>query len=660
MSPDAAKATVMSVVKEGLGSDRVDHQTWRVSLLDLERQTKVDLIDVDRMKSNGPPWTTFSRDGNVVADEHGRVWDATTGTARGAFVPKATKQNDVSAAQLSGDGSHVLVWGHGDRWSWFEVASHREISNGVAKNARAALSDDGKVLVIGMEDGGLEVHRGTDVMRGASDGGAARAVAVDAQRGLAATLGDDGAIRIWDLVTARLRVALAEFADGEHVAFSPGGAYAGTSEVAERIGWMFQSPPEPFRFEQFAAHYHKPEVVLARLAGKDVDVPSTPPRPPSVEILDHPAEVNATLARVRVRARSEGRVEKVLAFVEGRPARAARVCAREGTAELEIPVTAGTNRITLTAFDELGFSSNAASVDVKSTASTAKPALWAVTVGIASYPRLLDLVKMSDAARAAARDRARLPAAPRDATALADALQGLAGTGKQYGEAHVATLVDEGKPVTPDDIRRALQTLERMASTDVAFVLLAGHGFKPSQTADMVFVTSGTQLAEDGVTLTAESLARDVIAWKDIEAALARARGRVVVLLDACHSGHVQQSLTPPSDALASALVKSKRAGAIVFAASKGREVSFEPDAARALTLETKRVRGGTHGYFTGAWLDTLADPTTDVDGDGSLELDEIVNAVTLRVRQASGDLQHPWVARRELFGDFAIAPTPR
>jgi hypothetical protein len=104
------------------------------------------------------------------------------------------------------------------------------------------------------------------------------------------------------------------------------------------------------------------------------------------------------------------------------------------------------------------------------------------------------------------------------------------------------------------------------------------------------------------------------------------------------------------------------RAGVVVFAASKGRQPSFESGTARGLVLSNDvgglpayPARSG-HGYFTAAVLDSLASPATDLDGDGRIELTELVQDVTFRVARASDWAQTPWVARREMFGDFAIA----
>ena len=131
------------------------------------------------------------------------------------------------------------------------------------------------------------------------------------------------------------------------------------------------------------------------------------------------------------------------------------------------------------------------------------------------------------------------------------------------------------------------------------------------------------------------------------------------MLLDACHSGHVTRDVVVPNNDLASSLVRGQRAGVLVFAAAKGRQLSYEPNGSRGvvLTKDTKPLvqTSEAHGLFTGALLQALASQDTDRDGDGVIEASELVDAVSARVAIASNGMQTPWIARRELFGDFHL-----
>jgi uncharacterized caspase-like protein len=278
--------------------------------------------------------------------------------------------------------------------------------------------------------------------------------------------------------------------------------------------------------------------------------------------------------------------------------------------------------------------------DLRGSEHAARPDIWVVAVGVSRYPHLPE--------------RMQLAAADDDARAVASKLARLAGPQGLYAAAHVRELVDA--EATPEAIRRALASLATMRPNDVAVVFFAGHGLKAGA-GDMVFTTSEARIVTTaaGPTVPEEG----TLSWRDLSAALGRARGRVVVLLDACHSGHVTRELAVPNDLHAAALARRGAAGSIVFAAAKGRQPSFEPGSARAVELVEVGQLGAlsaSHGLFTAALLDALESPETDRDASGTVEVRELIEVVTERVRVATRGAQTPWVARRELFGDFALA----
>lgn len=494
----------------------------------------------------------------------------------------------------------------------------------------------GPEILVGTADGKVLVVRDGKIARAiATDGGEIHALASEPSGERFVALSADGGARLFAKGADTPLATFVEFEDDEHLAFTPGGAYAGTPEAAARVGWAYDGPPEGFRFEQFASRFAKPEIVRARLRGGASDAPPLDARPPRAELTD--ARVVGDHARLRVRVESALRVDQVAAFVEGRPAGAQRACTPRGDVEVDVPLTPGSNRVVLTAFDARGFGSNALSVDLTSAAAGARPDVHLVAFGVSKYPQLPPQYQLDLAAV--------------DATGIAKALRAQVGPGRPFAALHETVLVDE--QVTVPAALRALSALEAVKPGDLAIVFFAGHGIKPSADEDMVFLTSASAS-------TAASARANGIGWREVGAAIARAKGRVLVLLDACHSGHLTQELVVPNDALASSLAHQERAGAVVFAAAKGRQVSFEPGNARGFVVvseaDVARAPDGPHGYFTGAVLSALDDPRVDKNGDGLVQLSEMIEAVTARVSDATANRQTPWVARRELFGDFALA----
>jgi hypothetical protein len=78
------------------------------------------------------------------------------------------------------------------------------------------------------------------------------------------------------------------------------------------------------------------------------------------------------------------------------------------------------------------------------------------------------------------------------------------------------------------------------------------------------------------------------------------------------------------------------------------------PTADPAVKTAPRERRG--NGYFTGAFVGAIDAPSVDLNRNGLIEASEIIAQVRLRVMKASRGKQTPWVARRELFGDFVLA----
>jgi len=204
-----------------------------------------------------------------------------------------------------------------------------------------------------------------------------------------------------------------------------------------------------------------------------------------------------------------------------------------------------------------------------------------------------------------------------------------------------------------------------MRPDDLAVVFFAGHGARIDESR-MLFLTSRA-VFERGAALA------HGIGWDRIERSLRGARGRVLVMLDACHAGYVSTEVVAPNEALARDLAHGDRTGILVFSAARGSQFSYEvpvdagSGSSRGLELawegkpppKQKDLMGG-HGLFTSALLEALEGEAPDRDRSGAIEVNELVDYVTERVRAASNYKQTPWVARRELFGEFMVAPAAR
>ncbi|MGC4120193.1 MAG: caspase family protein [Myxococcales bacterium] len=563
----------------------------------------------------------FSSDGRLVVASNlkaARVWDSSTGKVVGEYSLEINGLKMADSAALSSDGKRLVIHakpiGH-SALALFEVASKKQqwaVSFNFTLGA-VAFRGSSYDLLVGALDGSIGLMKDGKLVTAALGAKSLVAgIATSASGRLAATVHADGGVRLWGVEPFVWRASLLDYRDGEWLAATPGGAFIGTPEAASRTGWAFESPLEWFGMGQFAS-YRRPDVLKERLTGKANDLEPPKRRPPTVQILGHGARPGA--ASVKVRFSSEGTVKSVTAFLEGRAVATREVGAAQGELVVEVPLVSGLNHLALTSVDDAGLVSNPAELEVPSLGG-ARPSLWIVSVGVSRYPKLAP--------------RYALKAADKDAQSLAAAFADQAGPGRLYDEIHTKVLLNEEGTVAA--IRTALDDLSALRAGDLAIVFLAGHGLKRGANGDMVFLTSAATPADRYTTGT--------VGWREISERLAKVKGRVLLLLDACHSGHLTQEELAPNGELVSALSRDQRSGVLVFAAAKGRQRSYETDA---------------HGHFTQALLDALAKPDTDRNRNGALELSELVDAVTVAVDSAMMGRQTPWVARREQFGDYTL-----
>ena len=162
----------------------------------------------------------------------------------------------------------------------------------------------------------------------------------------------------------------------------------------------------------------------------------------------------------------------------------------------------------------------------------------------------------------------------------------------------------------------------------------AGHGLRGK---DGKYYMATYDTRADDVEATA-------LRWDDLAIVLAKAKGRLIVLLDACHSGAAGTGLFASNDDAVKGLRHSIPTGLVVISASKGRELSGESPAA-----------GG--GYFTTELVRVLGEGRTgaDTNSNGALEISELFRAVKLGVFQQRQGQQTPWLARNEMIGDFSL-----
>jgi WD40 repeat protein len=246
-------------------------------------------------------------------------------------------------------------------------------------------------------------------------------------------------------------------------------------------------------------------------------------------------------------------------------------------------------------------------VDVK---ADELPNLNLLAVGISAYPGAL-----------------ALRYAHKDATVLEKTLR--AGRHGVFRNVDTRLLTDE--QATRKNILDGLDWLEKQSQpTDVAVVFLAGHG---SRDAKGQFFFIPVDIGED---LEKSAVGGDLLKKK-----LANLSGRVVIILDACHSGAASRLKRAMTDDLVRDLV-SEDAGVVVMCSSQGAEYS----------LESNQV---AHGFYTLGLVEALSG-RADFNNDRYIYLHELDFYAYNRVRQLSDGAQNPTTGRPTHLRSFPLA----
>jgi hypothetical protein len=232
----------------------------------------------------------------------------------------------------------------------------------------------------------------------------------------------------------------------------------------------------------------------------------------------------------------------------------------------------------------------------------------------------------------------RLNYADRDARDLASAIV----TTQEGLYSHVTAQALTDKEANRVGIRRGLQTLrtamERGGGNDLAVVHFSGHG---ALIDGRLYLLPQDTDARDAVGIKDTALSIDDLKAELLELAK---HGRVLVLLDACHSGATTMDgtgLAMDATALRTGLAA---ANVTVLTSSRGDQKSRE-DA------------GWGHGAFTKALLDALNDPTADTNRTGLINATGLANYVAGHVASLTEGKQTPDMEVR--FGStvFAVGP---
>jgi WD40 repeat protein len=434
----------------------------------------------------------------------------------------------------------------------------------------------------------------------------------------------------------------------EWIAWTPQGYYACSAHGEGLIAWQVNNTaykfPQVYPAARFRPSLYQPALLKYLLpAGElrmamamaerydqalvkttniaDIIPPEVTIDSPAVTESGAPAVIDQETCTVKASARgTKHPVTAMKLLVDGRPFQGAGGVKRfdkpQSTAEVtwEVPLLPGSH--TFVAIAETGVSRNMSKVaGVTRSGTPPKPNLYMLAIGISEYPTH------------------KLHYAASDAKLLTRTFQE-----KSKGVFPVIeTKVITDAEATRKNIRAGMDWLAaKMTPKDVGIVMFSGHGSRDLN--GKVYLVP--------VDINDEDPTGTCLSGDEFKSRLENMPGRLVAILDSCHSGGVtENSRTGRVESLARDLA-AEDSGVIVMCASLGREYSIEDNRTKA-------------GYYTFGLVEGLSGHA-DIDEDGVIYITELDTYASARVKQISFGMQNPTLGRPPNIRPFPLALVPK
>ena len=312
------------------------------------------------------------------------------------------------------------------------------------------------------------------------------------------------------------------------------------------------------------------------------------------------------------------------------------------SAELDIELSNGFNKIQVSALNTSGIESLKETVEVTYTGSASTKDLYLVAIGVSDY----DQQDMS------------LNFAAKDATDLVNLLK----QQERYNE--IVDIKVLNQDATKENISSLKDQLQQSKPDDDIVVFVAGHGLL-DKNLDYYLGTSDIDFSDP---------ATRGLPYEDLEGLLDGIQSRnKLLLIDACHSGEVDKSDTEEvSETASSGTIDETVSGAVAFRGFKkfkskesdlGLQSSFE--LMKELFADLRRGSGTAvissasgvefafesdewqNGVFTYAFLQGITSMQADLDGDKQIRVSELLEYISTTVGDLTNGKQHP-TSRRE------------
>ncbi|RYY67650.1 MAG: peptidase C14 [Chitinophagaceae bacterium] len=464
----------------------------------------------------------------------------------------------------------------------------------------------------------------------------------------------DGTVRWHNMEDGKELLALYLSPENDRwILFTPSGYYDAAAGSEDLLGWNINNGPDAaptfYPVSRYRETYYRPDIIdailetydeqraitLANTRSNRTGTTAAPAaevrqkRPPVVTILSPVAGSTVRSETVQVEyslsTPDDAPVKSIKVLVNGRPVALQRGIQTNPSGKSRVTVaipSTGESTITLLAESDNGLSPEAnlflryEAPPQQQDAFVRKPKLYVLAVGISNYTN----------------PDYKLNFADKDADAFVNGIR--AQKGKLYGDVVVRKYLNAD--ATRENIQDGLQWIqEQTGQGDVAMIFYAGHGINDNNGV-FYMLPVGADV---------ERVRSTCLNFEELRQTVSSIAGKVVVFIDACHSGNVMGSAQRRGGADINALVNelsSTQNGAITFTSSTGKEYSLEDPS-------------WAHGAFTMALLEGL-NGKASVSGKGKITVKSLDAYISERVKELTRGKQHPTSVVPPNVPDFPIA----
>lgn len=562
---------------------------------------------------------------------------------------KLTEENPAySSPVASNGGTTVTNWQSKQNLSINDkrvsFQEEEEMFRSVDVNAK------GNLAVLGTNHHIYLADRNANLVWSAKTNQSAWAIKISADNKIITAALDDGTIRWYSARDGRELLAFYLHSDQKRwVLFTPSGYYDASIGAEDFIGWHVNNGPDktPYFYpgSRFREQFYRPDIIDSvlllgnekegitaanRVRNKSQNIPAqadiTQKPPPTISI-SNPASgstFSGNMVSVSYTINSPGDAppKNFKVLVNGRPVATERgvIIKYAGSQKIDVNIPPEDCTITLLADNDNGTSPEAnlllkwKAPENTRGATVSKPNLYILAIGISEYDN----------------PDYKLGLAAKDAGDFAAAVEKQ--KGKMYNNVYTKTLRE--KDASKINILNGLQWIgENTTATDVAIIFFAGHGINDNNGVYYMLPAD----ADIG------HLRATCINFEEIKQIQSSIQGKVLVFIDACHSGNVMGAGGTNINGLVNLLTSTvKGAGAITFTSSTGKEYSLEDP-------------NWGNGAFTKALVEGL-NGAAAVDDDKEITYTALSLYISRRVKKLTSDKQHPTLVPTPNTPDFPIA----